>query len=168
MTTTPRAVNIGTVSIGKGKPQPRSPVPWLLRRLNQRYRDATATALAEVGFEELPQRGYWALMALAAGANDAGQLVSEMGVTKQAVSKVVDILVASDFVDRRTNRVDRRRTELTLTAKGRKAVAVIERAVRATEQVFVAENDAATFDEFTRTLARLARADEERRAADQK
>jgi DNA-binding MarR family transcriptional regulator len=79
-----------------------------------------------------------------------------MGVTKQAVSKVVDILVASDYVDRRTDPMDRRRTPLTLTAKGRKAVAVIERAVRATEQAFVAEVGTASFNRFIRTLADLA------------
>jgi DNA-binding MarR family transcriptional regulator len=124
--------------------------------MNQQYRDATATELVEAGFGDIPQRGYWTLMALAAGAGDAGEVVSQMGVTKQAVSKVVDILVASGYLDRRTDPTDRRRTPLALTAKGRKAVAVIEQAVHATEQAFVAEVGTASFDRFTRTLADLA------------
>jgi DNA-binding MarR family transcriptional regulator len=155
MTTVPRSARTST-----SNPRPGSSVPWLLRRLNQHYRDATAGALAEAGFGDIPQRAYWALMALAAGAGDASEVVSQMGVTKQAVSKVVDILVASGYIDRRANPTDRRRTPLTLTAKGRKAVAVIERAVRATEQAFVAEVGTASFNRFTRTLRDLA--DEEK------
>jgi len=62
-------------------------VPWLLRRLNHRYRDATATALAEVGFEGLPKRGYWALMALAVGARDASELVSGFTGTLAQVAR---------------------------------------------------------------------------------
>ena len=131
-------------------------MPWLLRRVNQRYRRATASRLAAAGFGDLPQRGYWALTALAGGAGDASQLVSQMGVSKQAISKLVDILVASGFVDRETDRVDRRRTALHLTAKGRKAVAVIEQAVKVTEQEFATELGAASFEDLAQMLAQLA------------
>ena len=136
--------------------QPVDPMPWLLRRVSQRYRSAVATRLDAARFGDLPQRGYWALTALAGGAGDASQLVSQMGVTKQAISKVVDILVASGFVDRETDRVDRRRTALHLTAKGRKAVAVIEQAVQVTEREFAKELGVASFEDLTRMLAKLA------------
>ena len=131
-------------------------MPWLLRRVNQHYRRATASRLAAAGFGDLPQRGYWALTALAGGAGDASQLVSRMGVSKQAISKLVDILVASGFVDREVDRDDRRRTALHLTAKGRKVVAVIEQAVRVTEQEFAKELGAASFEDLVRMLAQLA------------
>lgn len=131
-------------------------MPWLLRRINQRYRSATASRLAAAGFGDLPQRGYWALTAIGAGAGDASQLVSQMGVSKQAISKLVDVLVASGFVDRETDPIDRRRTALHLTAKGRKAVAVIEQAVKVTEQEFATELGAASFEDLARMLARLA------------
>ncbi|HUC37292.1 MAG TPA: MarR family transcriptional regulator [Acidimicrobiales bacterium] len=104
----------------------------------------------------MPQRGYWALTALAGDAGDASELVSQMGITKQAISKLVDVLVASGLVDREIDSVDRRRTTLRLTAKGRKAVAVIEQAVRTTEREFAAELGAASFEDLTRKLARLA------------
>ena len=80
-----------------------------------------------------------------------------MGVTKQAISKLVDIVVASGFVDRDTDPADRRRTVLRLTAKGRKAVAVIEQAVQATEAEFAAELGVASVEELTRMLGQLAR-----------
>ena len=132
------------------------PMPWLLRRVNQRYRNAISNRLAAAGFADLPQRGYWALTALAGDTGDASQLVSQMGVTKQAVSKLVDILVASGFVDRETDSIDRRRTALHLTAKGRKAVAVIEQAVKVTEQEFATELGAASFEDLAQMLAQLA------------
>jgi DNA-binding MarR family transcriptional regulator len=147
------------VNTRKGKDRPASTMPWLLRRVNQRYRNAISAQLIAAGFEDLPPRGYWALTALAGGTEDASQLVGEMGVTKQAISKVVDILVSSGFIDRETNPADRRRTVLRLTAKGRQAIAVIEQGVHATEQEFAAELGATSVEQLTRMLGQLARRD---------
>ena len=135
-----------------------STLPWQLRRVNQRYRNAITAQLIAAKFEDLPQRGYWALTALADGtADDASQLVSEMGITKQAISKLVDNLVASGYLDRETNPADRRKTVLHLTTKGRKAAAVIEHAVQAIEQEVVAELGAPAVKQLTRMLGQLAR-----------
>ena len=131
-------------------------MPWLLRRVNQRYGRATASRLAAVQFGDLPQRGYWALTALAGGAGDASQLVSQMGVSKQTISRLVDILVESGFVDRQTDPIDRRRTALHLTAKGSKAVAVIDQAVQVTEKESAKELGVASFEDLVRMLAQLA------------
>jgi DNA-binding MarR family transcriptional regulator len=130
-------------------------MPWLLRRVSQRYRNATTAALAVAGFADLSQRGYWALTALAGGASDASQLVDLLGVTKQAVSKVINVVVMSGFVDRETDPLDRRRTLLQLTSKGAKAVAVIEEAVQATEQELANELGPAALEDLTRMLAQL-------------
>ncbi|MGH8987497.1 MAG: MarR family winged helix-turn-helix transcriptional regulator [Acidimicrobiales bacterium] len=133
------------------------PLPWLLRRTSQRYRAAIRDNLVERGFEELPQPGNWALMVLARGATDASQLVGEMGVSKQAVSKLIDALVDGGFVDRKPNDADRRRTDLLLTTKGRRAARVIADAARATEETFVTELGAERFAELVEVLAQLAR-----------
>jgi DNA-binding MarR family transcriptional regulator len=141
------------------RPQPGDApgtLPWLLRRSSQRYRAAIGRRLAESGFEALPQPGYWALMILARGGTDASQLISGMGVTKQAVSKLVDTLVTAGFVERKPNEADRRRTDLVLSAKGRRAADVIRQAVEATEATFVAELGAGRFADLVRTLAELA------------
>lgn len=121
------------------RPARERPIPWLLRGVNQQYRHSVAAKLKQAGFMDLPQPGYWALMSLATGARDAGQLIDEMGVSKQAVSKLADALVEAGFVDRKTNDLDRRKTDLLLTAKGRKAASIIMSAVRVTERTFVAE-----------------------------
>lgn len=124
--------------------------------MNQRYRSTIGRLLAESGFQELPQPGYWALMLLDRGAIDAGQLMAGMGVSKQAVSKLIDILVTSGFVTRRPNRADRRRTELLLSAKGRKAAHLIEDAARATEEAFIAQLGADQFANVVQALALMA------------
>jgi DNA-binding MarR family transcriptional regulator len=135
--------------------RPPAHLPWLLRRVNRRFRSMIGQRLSESGLT-VPQPGYWALMALARGATDAGQLVEAMGVSKQAVSKLVDVLVTSGFVDRTPNDADRRRTDLRLSAMGRRAAGVIEDATRAVEGTFVAELGSERFTSLVRMLARLA------------
>jgi DNA-binding MarR family transcriptional regulator len=134
----------------------RAHVPWLLRRATQRYRAAIRDRLAESGLGELPQPGYWALMVLARGGTDAGQLMDEMGVSKQAVSKLVEVLVTSGLVTRKPNHTDRRRTELLLSAEGLRAAGVIEDAARATEETFIAELGADRFASLVQMLTQLA------------
>lgn len=128
----------------------------MLRSVNQRYRSAIRMGLTEAGLEDLPQRGYWALTTLAGAAGDASDLISEMGVTKQAVSKLVETLVAAGYIDRKSNQEDRRRSNLSLTEKGHEAVGIIASAVRATDRDFIEEVGPASFGQWTHTLARLA------------
>lgn len=134
-------------------------LPWLLRRVNQHYRSAIRESLEGVGVEELPQPGYWALMVLARGGTDAGDLRDEMDVSKQAVSKLVEALVAAGFIARKPNASDRRRSELSLTAKGRKAARVIAESVQRTEESFANEIGSKRFANLLHMLARLARHD---------
>lgn len=131
-------------------------MPWLLRRVIRRYRVETADRLAAAGLGDLPQPGIWALAAIDAGVREPGHLATRMGVSKQAVSKLVDRLVADGFVRRTAVRADRRRTGLALTAKGSRAVRVIDAAVRATEQAMASELGAEPFTQLTRLLEQLA------------
>jgi DNA-binding MarR family transcriptional regulator len=113
--------------------------PWLLRRINQRYRDNMRAALRASGLGDLPQPGYWALSALSSGAaTNASDLVELMGVSKQAVSKLVDTLVDAGYVSRRENQADRRRTNLRPTARGTAAADVIASTVESTELALAA------------------------------
>lgn len=111
-------------------------LPWLLRRVNQRYRAAIWEGLAAAGFTDIAQTGFWAIDALAPGISDASQPGAEMRVTKQAVSKIVEALVAGGYLERRTNDRDRRKTDLTLTPRGRRAAQVIGEAVAATDRQY--------------------------------
>jgi DNA-binding MarR family transcriptional regulator len=134
----------------------RRPAAWVLRRVNRRYGASVAAALRDAGLGELPRPGYWLLMLLASGSRDSSSLVEATGVTKQAVSKVVETLVAEGFVGRRPNGSDRRRTDLVLTAKGARTVEVIRAALRRTERAFVSEVGPQAWETTLATLAVLA------------
>ena len=62
-----------------------------------------------------------------------------MGISKQAVSKLVDQLVDSDYVERLANLADRRRVVLRLTTKGRGAADALRAATDRTDQALVAD-----------------------------
>ncbi|MDA8343697.1 MAG: MarR family winged helix-turn-helix transcriptional regulator [Actinomycetota bacterium] len=145
------------MEVSPGPTGPPALVPWLLRRTNQRYRAAVRERLEERGLTGLPQPGYWALTVLAAGGTDARHLVDELGVSKQAVSKLVDTLVTGGYVERRPNPTDRRRTVLVLTTSGHRAADAIADAVRATDAAFARELGAGQFAELVELLATLAR-----------
>jgi DNA-binding MarR family transcriptional regulator len=102
---------------------------WLLRRVNQRYRGAIGSAVAGDGFDDLPQQAWWVVDALADQEQDASQLVALMGVSRQAVSKLVETLVAGGYLVRRPDERDRRRVRLGLTEKGGRAARAVRRAV---------------------------------------
>ena len=131
------------------------PLPWLLRRTSQRYRTAIDDSLSKRGLEELPQPGYWALMILSRGSSDAGQLITELGVSKQAVSRLVDTLVTLGFVDRMPNALDRRRSDLRLSNNGRQAAELIGEAVRTMNETLAGELGSERLDDLVQMLTQL-------------
>jgi DNA-binding MarR family transcriptional regulator len=116
-----------------GLPRAHDPraLSWLLRRAVRRYAAPVAEALAGAGFADLPQRGVWAVSALAQSKPGLSgrDLVTRMGISKQAVSQLVEGLVSLGYVVRRPAPDDRRRTLLQLTARGRGAARVIDETV---------------------------------------
>ncbi|HEX4126652.1 MAG TPA: MarR family transcriptional regulator [Acidimicrobiales bacterium] len=108
---------------------------WLLRRTVRRYAAPVARALDAGGFGDLPQRGVWAVSALARTEPGLSgrDLVTRMGISKQAVSQLVDTLVTSGYVARHPAPDDRRRTLLHLTPRGRSAARVIDDTVASLE-----------------------------------
>ncbi len=113
-----------------GLPPPRDPqaLTWLLRRAVRRYAAPVAEALGGAGCGDLPQRGVWAISALAESKPglSARDLVTRMGISKQAISQLVESLVTMGYVARRPAPDDRRRTLLQLTARGRGAARIID------------------------------------------
>jgi DNA-binding MarR family transcriptional regulator len=102
-------------------------MPALLRHARTTYGSAMRLALEDAGYEDIPKNGMYVIGGLAYGAEGVplGQLVKELGVSKQAAGQLVDMLVLRGYLDRTVDADDRRKLTVTLTERGR-AVAAIQ------------------------------------------
>jgi DNA-binding MarR family transcriptional regulator len=140
-------------------PPARNPqaLSWLLRRAVRRYASPVSEALGAGGFGDLPQRGVWAVSALAqAEPGLSGRdLVSRMGISKQAISQLIETLVTLGYVARRPAADDRRRTLLHLTPRGRGAARIIDATVAEMEETMANIIGSERLQELHRTLLEL-------------
>jgi DNA-binding MarR family transcriptional regulator len=83
-------------------------------------------ALAEAGYDDLPRNALYVIGGMAMGAEGLplGQLVKELGVSKQAAGQLVDTLVLRGYLERTVDPEDRRKLTVALTERGRAAAAV--------------------------------------------
>jgi DNA-binding MarR family transcriptional regulator len=100
-------------------------IPALLRHARPAYGGAMRKALAEVDCDDMPKNGMYVIggMAMGAGGVPLGQLIRELGVSKQAAGQLIDTLVTRCYLERTTDAEDRRKISITLTARGRTAAA---------------------------------------------
>jgi DNA-binding MarR family transcriptional regulator len=107
-----------------------SEMVWLLRAVIRRYGKAIQRATSDAGFEDISTRALWVIGGLArhGGAAAPSTLVAELGVTKQAVSQLVETLVALGYLRRDDDPADRRRQVVALTTRGEQAARVIQAA----------------------------------------
>src|SRR5437870_374900 len=86
------------------------PMPALLRHARSTYGVAMRRALEEAGYEDIPRNGMYVIGGMALGAEGVplGQLVKELGVSKQAAGQLVDMLVLRGYIDRTVDADDRR------------------------------------------------------------
>ena len=101
----------------------------LLRAGRSAYAGSVVAELHEVGIDDLPRNGAAVLAGIAATGGPRPDLPGDLGVTKQAVSQVVDTLVSRGYVVRSPDQDDRRRISLALTERGQAAVAAVRRGV---------------------------------------
>lgn len=105
------------------------PIPALLRASRGAYGHAVRRRLTAAGFDDLPRNGPFVLGGMANHAATAGQIVRELGVTKQATGQLIDALVSRGYLERRPDPDDRRRMLIELTPRGRGAAAEVREAV---------------------------------------
>ncbi len=100
-------------------------MPALLRHTRTTYGAAMRRALEKAGYDDIPRNGLYVIGGLALGAGDVplGQLVRELGVSKQAAGQLVDVLVLRGYLERAVDSEDRRKLTVTLTERGRAAAA---------------------------------------------
>jgi DNA-binding MarR family transcriptional regulator len=110
------------------------PMPALLRAARGAYGNAVRRELAAGGFEDLPRNGPYVLGGMANRGIAAGDLVRQLGVSKQAASQLLDVLVLRGYLARRANADDRRRLDILLTDRGRAAAAAVRAGVESVDE----------------------------------
>lgn len=110
-------------------------VPQLMRKARDVYRDAVREALEAAGCDDLPRTAVFVLAGLDHSAKPAfcpqADVVATLGLSKQMASQLIDTLVLREYLERRSDPVDRRRMEVRLTARGRTAAIAIQEAIDA-------------------------------------
>jgi DNA-binding MarR family transcriptional regulator len=104
-------------------------IPALLRAARGAYGHRIRGRLAAAGFDDLPRNGPFVLGGMANRGGAAGDLIRQLGVSKQAASQLVDVLVLRGYLDRQVDPDDRRRMTIALTERGRAAAAAVRAGV---------------------------------------
>ncbi|MGH8988217.1 MAG: MarR family winged helix-turn-helix transcriptional regulator [Acidimicrobiales bacterium] len=115
-----------------------SDIPVLLRAARGAYGNVIAARLAADGFDDLPRNGPFVLGGMAHHGGSAVEMIKGLGVTRQAASQLVDMLVLRGYLSREVNGEDRRRMDLELTERGRAAADVVRAAVKKVDRQLTA------------------------------
>jgi DNA-binding MarR family transcriptional regulator/catechol 2,3-dioxygenase-like lactoylglutathione lyase family enzyme len=118
-----------------GMPADRSDfaTPTLMRAARGTYARSIRAHLQAIGEEDLPRNGAFILFRLYE-ASEPHDLPTGLGVSKQAVSQAIDVLVNRGYVDRSPDPSDRRRITLELTERGHEVVAAVWRGTEAIDR----------------------------------
>jgi DNA-binding MarR family transcriptional regulator len=108
--------------------------PTLMRSARGAYAQAIRAQLHAIGIDDLPRNGAFILAGIDAVGGPRPDLPSELGVTKQAVSLVIDVLVNRGYLERHSDPGDRRRVVLELTGRGQQVVDATVRGVEAVDR----------------------------------
>ena len=96
--------------------------PALLRGARATYGGAIRAALVDAGFDDVPRNGAFVIGGIARTGAPLGEVVKDLGSSKQAVGQLIDTLVARGYLDRSVDPDDRRRLTVTLTERVRNSL----------------------------------------------
>jgi DNA-binding MarR family transcriptional regulator len=102
-------------------------LPVLLGEGRMTYGRAIREGYAEAGFDDIPRLGPRLLGGILRNGGTVGSASNvghDFGISKQAASKLIDILVIRGYVSRGVDPEDRRKLTLELTDRGRAAAEV--------------------------------------------
>jgi DNA-binding MarR family transcriptional regulator/catechol 2,3-dioxygenase-like lactoylglutathione lyase family enzyme len=107
--------------------------PTLMRAARGAYASSIRAQLHLIGADDLPRNGAFLLAGIDTTGGPRHDLPSELGVTKQAVSLLIDVLTERGYLERRPDPGDRRRIALELTERGQQVVDAVLRGVEAVD-----------------------------------
>jgi DNA-binding MarR family transcriptional regulator len=109
-------------------------IPGLLRAARGAYGEAVRAAFAEAGFDDIPRNGAYVLARTYDNSSPLANLTRELGISKQAVSQLIDTMVMRGYLERTVDTEDRRRMLVRLTQRGEEAATVSWRAASSVDQ----------------------------------
>jgi DNA-binding MarR family transcriptional regulator len=109
--------------------RPDYTTPTLMRAARGAYANAIRAQLRAVGIDDLPRNGSFFLVGIEADGRHGPDLPADLGVSTQAVSRLVDTLVQRGYLTRSADPADRRPIALEVTDRGREVVEATLRAV---------------------------------------
>jgi hypothetical protein len=108
--------------------------PTLMRAARGAYAQSIRAELGAAGFDDLPRNAAFLLAGIESSGGSEPGFPSQLGVTKQAISQAIDVLVNRGYVTRHPHPSDRRRVALELTDRGQEVLAVVIWATEAIDQ----------------------------------
>jgi DNA-binding MarR family transcriptional regulator len=130
-------------------------IPALLRAARGAYGHAIKARLASAGLDDLPRNGPYVLGGMANHGGSAGDLVRQLGVSKQAAGQLIDVLVLRGYLERRPDPEDRRRMTIVLTERGRAAAAAVRAGVEEVDGELASRLSVSQFEAFRVGLVEL-------------
>ncbi|MFY9640539.1 MAG: MarR family transcriptional regulator [Rhodomicrobium sp.] len=130
--------------------------PALLRAARATYGSAIHEALIDAGHDDVPRNGIYVIGAIARTAAPLSQIISELGISKQAAGQLVDTLVMRGYLHRSVDTKDRRRLTIRLTERGRAVASVSKSAIERLDAEFGKKAGSEHFKHTRATLAIIA------------
>ncbi len=130
--------------------------PTLMRAARGAYAQSIRARLHAIGVDDLPRNGAFVLAGIDPAGGPRQDLPAGLGVSKQAVSQVIEALVNRGYLIRSPDPSDRRRISLELTARGQQVVEAVLAAVEDVDQRLLAQVSADQVEAMRVVLAALA------------
>ena len=127
-----------------------------MRAARGAYAQSVRAQLHAIGVNDLPRNGAFLLAGIDITGGPRQDLPSDLGVTKQAVSQVIDTLVNRGYLNRSPDPGDRRRITLELTERGQEVVGAVLRGVAAVDRQLQERVPAEQVDAMRSALLALA------------
>ena len=130
--------------------------PTLMRAARGAYAQSIRAQLHAIGVDDLPRNGAFVLAGIDPAGGPRQDLPAGLGVSKQAVSQVIDVLVSRGYLTRNPDPSDRRRISLELTGRGQEVVDAVLHGVEDVNQQLLERVSAGQYEAMRLVLATLA------------
>jgi len=130
--------------------------PTLMRAARGAYAQSIRAQLQAIGVDDLPRNGAFILAGIDTSGGPRQDLPAGLGVSKQAVSQLIDTLVNRGYLTRGPDPADRRRISLELTGRGQEVVDAVLHGVDDVNHRLLEQVSAGQVEAMRTVLATLA------------